>query len=174
MDKVKKYKETLERNKEVIKTGIQKRVDDFLKSVDTIELILFSYSSPYLGQTKNKIFFTYSDHYSANSGVDMEVGKLSHPHMNYEDRGYIKGVATDLDGYIKLRNAKIALEHNFDIVAKLYFPKLRSQKRIAEAEAIQNKINTELKEFVKEQFDRINKELQEITGCSLLYYIRNI
>lgn len=159
------------------KTSIKNAVDKHLESFSTIEFIKFDNVNPYGGEFRNKIFFTYSDHYSANSGTWMTVGNLHHPHVNFDDRGYIKGVATDLDGYMKLRSAKL-LNHNFDVVVPLYMPrfsksKYSEQSKFACIEIHENSMN-ELNEFILQQHSIMNKFLHDLTGCSLLYYLNNI
>lgn len=159
------------------KNRITNEVAKHLKMFTTIELTKFNNETPYDGELKNKIFLTYSDHYRANLGTWMSVGHLSHPHMNMDDRGYIKGVATDLDGFMKLRSAKM-LNHNFDCVAPIYFPKFRKSKNreqyIATCNAVVKVGLADLNEFILEQQKVLNQKLNEMTGCSLLHYLREI
>lgn len=159
------------------KNRINNEVAKHLEVFGTIELIKFNNETPYNGEVKNKIFLTHSDHYRANLGAWMSVGYLNHPHTNMDDRGYIKGVATDLDGYLKLRSAKM-LNHNFDCVAPIYFPKFRKSKNreqyIATCNAIVKAGMAELNEFILEQQKVLNQKLNEMTGCSLLHYLRDI
>lgn len=123
---------------------------------------------------KNKVFLTYSDHYRANSGTCMSVGHLNHPHINMDDRGYIKGVATDLDGYLALRSAKM-LNHNFDCVAPIYFPKSKNSEQYTDTcNAIVKAGMAELNQFILEKQKVLNQKLKEMTGCSLLHYLRDI
>lgn len=159
------------------KNRITNEVAKHIETFATIELTVFTNENPYSGEFKNRIFLTYSDHYRANLGTWMSVGHLKHPHTNIDDRGYIKGVATDLDGYLKLRSAKM-LNHNFDCVAPIYFPKFRKSKN---SEAYRNTCNeifksgmAELNEFILEQQKVLNQKLNEMTGCSLLHYLRDI
>ena len=148
-----------------------------LEEFETIEFTKFNNKKPYDGELKNKIFFTYSDHYRANSGTRMSVGHLNRPHTYMEDRGYIKGVATDLDGFIKLRSAK-KLIHEFEYVAHLYFPKFRKSKNSEQYIDTCNEIIkdglAEMNEFILEQQKVMNQKLKEMTGCSLLHYLRDI
>lgn len=159
------------------KNRITNEVAKHLEVFGTIELTKFTNEMPYNGELKNKIFFTYNDHYRANSGTWMSVGTLNHPHINMDDRGYIEGVATDLDGFIKLRSAKM-LNHNFDCVANIYFPKFRKSKNseqyIATCNAIVKDGLAELNEFILEQQKVFNQKLNEMTGFSLLHYLRDI
>ena len=159
------------------KNRITNEVAKHIETFATIELTVFTNENPYRGELKNKIFLTYSDHHTANSGTWMSVGHLNHPHTNIDDRGYIKGVATDLDGYLKLRSAK-NLSHNFDCVASIYFPRFRKSKN---SEQYKNTCNAifkdamdELNQFVLNQQKVLNQKLNEMTGCSLLHYLREI
>ncbi len=173
----KKFETKLALNLIEQKNRITNEVAKYLEVFKTIELIKFSNETPYDGELKNKIFLTYSDHYRANLGTWMSVGYLNHPHINMDDRGYIKGVATDLDGFMKLRSAKM-LSHNFDCVAPIYFPKFRKSKNseqyIANCNAMVKSGMTELNEFILEQQKVLNQKLNEMTGCSLLHYLRDI
>jgi hypothetical protein len=94
-----------------------------------------------------------------------------------DDRGYIKGIATDLDGYLKLRSAKM-LDHNFDCVAPIYFPTFRKSKNseayIATCNEIVKNGMSELNAFVLVQKKIMNEKLREMTDCSLLHYLRDI
>jgi len=169
----KKIGEILESQKE----SILEQVEKHIKSFDEIEMYSFNFDSPYTGETKNKIFFTYSDHYQYNSGVSMSVGKLHHVHNNIEDRGYIKGVVTDLDGYLKLRSSK-KLSHNLIQYSFIYMPVFQKSKhsekyRLECMEFIDSGIE-ELDNLIIQQVKMMNNVLEEKTGCSLLYYIENI
>ena len=78
----------------------------FIAALPNIEFDVFDYKRPYLGETKNKIFFTYIGHYRFGTGAGMQVGTLFHPHALSGDRGYIKGCVTDLEGYMLLLQIK--------------------------------------------------------------------
>jgi hypothetical protein len=152
-------------------------VTKHLESIATIDFITFNNDNTYEGYNRNIIFFTYNDHYRGNSGTRMSVGHLCHPHQNMDDRGYIKGVATDLDGYMKLQSAN-CINHNLDAVANIYFPKLRASKHkeqyIATCNRAVNDAILVLNEFVLAQKKVLNEKLKEITGCSLLHYLMDI
>lgn len=168
-----KIKSIIEREK----NQLNSTCEEYLQNFENIELIAFSNTEPYAGELKNKIFLTYSDHYRANSGTWMSVGELSHPHANFEDRGYIKGVCTDLEGYMTLRRAK-NLGHNLETISHIYFPSFRKSankdRYINECTAILNKGVAELNAYVEELNNKMNAALNTMTGCSLLYYIREI
>ena len=159
--------------KELILEEVSKHLEIF----NTIDLIVFTNEAPYTGEIKNKIFFTYCNHYRHNSGIWMSVNELTHPHRNYEDRGYLKGVATDLNGYIELRDAN-RLNHNMAVSASVWFPRFTHSKNHDEYVKICNNIVTsgieDLNLFVEQQKAIMNEKLKEITGCSLLYYIQSI
>ena len=159
------------------KQQIINEVTNHLATFETIQFEVFSKEEPYEGETKNKIFFTYCNHYRANLGTWMEVGTLTHPHYSYEDRGYIKGVATDLEGYMKLKKAN-GLNHNFAVVFGIYYPRFRksihSNQYIAECDYIAKHAMSELDQFVTDQKKAMNEQLKKLTGCSLLHYLRNI
>lgn len=159
------------------KNRITNDVAKHIETFATIEMVKFTNETPYTGDFKNKIFLSYCDHYRANLGTCMSVGQLNDPHTSMDDRGYIKGIATDLDGYLKLRSAKM-LNHNFDCVAPIYFPIFRKSKNSEAYVATCNEIvkngMSELNAFVLEQQKILNEKLREITDCSLLHYLRDI
>jgi len=152
------------------KNRILKEVAAHIEAFATIEFIKFTNEKPYAGETKNKIFFLTRSELLMSW---MTVGQLDTPH----GRGYLKGVATDLDGYLKLRAAKM-LYHDFDYVAPIYLPKFRkSQNRGKYLETCTNILNAsldELNEFILVQKKVLNGKLNEMTGCSLLFYLRDI
>ena len=157
--------------------SINKQFNERVNAIENINFATFSYDKPYDGEIINKIFFTYSDHYRGNSGTWMSVCQLHNPHINWEDRGYIKGVVTDLDGYLKLRHVN-SINHNFYNTSGIYFPKFRKsihkERHIAKCSDLVANIIYELDQIVKEKKDLLNKILHERTACSLLYYLRNI
>jgi hypothetical protein len=159
------------------KNRIANEVEKHIETFANIEMVKFTHEMPYTGDFKNKIFLTYCDHYRYNLGTWMSVGELNHPHTLMDDRGYIKGIATDLDGYLTLRAAKM-LDHNFDCVAAIYFPTFRKSKNSEAYVATCNEIvkngMSELNAFVLDQKKIMNEKLREITGCSLLHYLRDI
>ena len=163
----------LTEQKNRLRNDVAKHIETFA----TIEMVKFTHDTPYTGDFKNKIFLRYSDHYRYNLGTWMSVGELNHPHTLMDDRGYIKGIATDLDGYLKLRAAKM-LDHNFDCLAPGYFPTFRKSKHSEAYVATCNEIvkngMSELNAFVLEQQKIMNEKLREMTDCSLLHYLRDI
>ena len=163
----------LKNKKNRITNDVEKHIEKFA----TIEMVKFTNEKPYTGDLENKIFLTYCDHYRDNLGTYMSVGQLNHPHTSMYDRGYIKGIATDLDGYLKLRAAKM-LVHNFDCVALSYLPTFRKSKHseayVATCKDIVKNGMSELNAFVLEQQKIMNEKLREITDCSLLHYLRDI
>lgn len=175
--KVSKFREKIE---EMVSRQIDllmKLSEQHLQSFDGIHFSTFSNDKPYTGALENRIFFTYSNHYHYNNGASMAVGKLNHPHVSYEDRGYIKGVATDLDGYCKLRDANL-MSHNIESTLALYRPRFKNSKHKSEYE---DKCNSayeaamvKLDGFVLTQKKMLNERLKEITRCSLLHYLRSI
>lgn len=109
--KIKAFKTKLS---EIVTEQIERErraTSNHLLSFDDIKFNVFTNEHPFEGEEKNTIFFTYCDHYRGNSGTWMSVGQLGQSHQNMDDRGYIKGVATDLDGYVKLCSAS-CLNHN--------------------------------------------------------------
>lgn len=144
--------------------------------IDTILLEIFTNENTYQGEEKNKIFFTYSNHYRGNSGTWMSVGELNHPHNNYEDRGYIKGVATDLDGYVKLKSLLTVCENYNPIY--LYEPKFRASKNkdgyVKLVDDIKAEFAAKLKTLAENRVKKANEILKAKTDLSLKYYIKNI
>lgn len=148
-----------------------------IEALKNILLIPFSNENPFTGDTKNLIFFTYSNHYRGNSGVYQSVCSLHNPHENYEDRGYIKGVATDLNGYLALKYAKM-MNHNIETVLPLYLPKFTKSKNsylysIEVTQLIVQAIE-EMDQYRNQKIEEINQYLKSVSGCSLLHYIQNI
>jgi hypothetical protein len=175
--KIKQFEAKIVQIIENQKLQLEKETKNHLSTFEIIDFTIFSNESPFQGEVKNKIFFIYHDHYHANSGTWMQVNELMHSHQNMEDRGYIKGVATDLDGYLKLRAAK-NLNHNLDSIARIYLPRFRNSKHKSKyveicVELIKSRSN-ELNEFVEIQKKILNEKLSKMTNCSLLYYIQNI
>jgi hypothetical protein len=175
--KVKKF--TLEAEKEFNDAiaSITRQFDDGVKKINEIEFIVFDNDNPYYGDVKNKIFFTYSNHYWANSPLDMTVSCLHHPHLSYEDRGYIKGVAVDLDGYIKLRLAGQIIS-NYSNIMRVSFPRFKKSKHsydyASECESIIDAFSLKINEFRKKTIGDLNLIIKEKTNCSLLHYLRAI
>lgn len=159
------------------KNRITNEVANHIEEFKTIDMVKFTNEHPYNGDFKNKIFLIYHDHYRYNSGVSMSIGTLTHPHIFMEDRGYIKGVATNLDGYLKLRSAK-RLNHNFNNVARIFLPKFKKSKHSeayrAECDNIVKGGLEELNLFVLEQQKVLNDILYKMTNCSLLHYLMDI
>jgi hypothetical protein len=159
------------------KAHLTNEVAQHIDAFKGIHLTPFTNTTPYNGETKNRIFLTYSDHYKGNLPTWMSVGNLKHPHTNMGDRGYIKGVVTDLDGYIKLRSASF-LNHNCEAIASIYLPRFRRSKYSNEyratCAAIIKAAKDELDEFVSLQKATMNEALKELTSCSLLHYLREI
>jgi hypothetical protein len=144
--------------------------------IEGILLEVFTNENPFLGETKNKVFFTYSNHYRGNSGTGMSIGRLNHPHVNYEDRGYIKGVATDLDGYVKLRSLFSFCERYNPLY--LYAPNFRASKNketyVKQVKDIIEDFAAKLKSLEESRIKKANEILKAKTDLSLKYYIKNI
>ena len=166
-------------NKE--KERLTKQMESFLTQISGIYLESFTNEKPYKGILKNMVVFTYSDHYKGNSGLYMQVGKLHQPYINYEDRGYIKGVITDLEGYLLLN----CIKHTFTVKESDYHnsfravkPRLNQSKNYEayrnQIEAIEKRYTSEIVAFNAECEKEINQFLKAYTGCSLLYYLRNL
>jgi hypothetical protein len=145
--------------------------------IEGILLEVFTNENPFLGETKNKIFFTYSNHYRGNSGMQVSIGSLHHPHVNgRNDLGYIKGVATDLDGYVKLRPL-FTLPDRYNTLY-LYAPKFRASKNketyVNQVEDIIKDFEAKLKSLDESRVEKANEILKAKTGLSLIDYIKNI
>lgn len=147
-----------------------------IAKIPTLKLITFTNETPYDGELNNTIFFTYSNHYRGNLGTWMSVNSLNHPHLNYEDRGYIKGVATDLTGYLTLRT--MSVEPNINDSFTLYKPKFRKSKHSesyeAQCQSMIAEAKNKLNEYAQLMNVEINAELRKLTDCSLLHYLRAI
>jgi hypothetical protein len=156
---------------------IQKDFDEKMLKIESFKFEKFDNETPYLGTMDNKIFFTYSNHYRGNSATWMSVNSLHHPHVNYEDRGYIKGVVTDLMGYCLLSSVK-RITHNTGIVLSIYFPKFKTSKHSEEYRAKSSEISNAACLQVQNECNRleslISERIRDLTGCSLLHYIQSI
>lgn len=145
-------------------------------AIESILLEPFTNENPFQGPTKNKIFFTYSNHYRGNSGTWMSVSSLNHPHTNYEDRGYIKGVATDLDGYMSLKSLLTACEYYNPLY--LHEPKFRASKHRDHYSNMVNEIKSNFaakkKELEEKRVASASEILKQKTDMSLKFYIRNL
>lgn len=174
--KFKKFENMVSSIIEEEKKRINFEVAKHLETFETIEFIKFNYREPYEGELKNKIFLTYSDGYRHNIKTSMTIGYLNQPHTSIDDRGYIKGVAIDLDGYMKLRSAKM-MKHNIDITT-IYHPIFRKSKNsdiYTKACLVMLKSALEtISVYILDQQKVLNEKLHEMTGCSLLHYLNNI
>ena len=159
-----------------IEAKINSSIEKDALVIESINFELFTCDFPYQGELKNKIFFTYSDHYSANSGTWMNVSKLHHPHTNWEDRGYIKGVATDLDGYMAIKG--LFMENLCYDCLSLHCPSFRKSAHSAEYWAqiatITNNFNHSVKLLEEKRQQAASDLLKSKTNLSLKYYIRNL
>ncbi len=159
-----------------IEAKINLEIEANATAIDSILLECFTNENPFLGETKNKIFFTYSNHFHANSGVWMSVSHLNHPHINYEDRGYIKGVATDLAGYVKLKSLLTICENYNPLY--LYEPKFRASKNkeayVKSVSEIKADFATKLKHLSEKKVEKANEILKAKTDLSIKYYLRDI
>lgn len=157
------FKERMAREVEEETSRMERQAARVLQMFSEITFEKFSNKSPYKGEVENKFFFTYSDHYSGNTGAFMYAGSLHHPHTKPDDRGYIKGVATDLKGYRTLLTAH-QIGHQIGHFAKDFKLKGEFLKCFEEAK---KKLDAE-EAWHK---DTMNKRLKQMTGCSLLSYM---
>lgn len=166
---------------DVLKNRIEEKYKqeaiDAIQKLNSVEFQRFTYDNPYTGGVQNKIFLSYSDHYKANSGEYMSVGTLHHPHINYDDRGYIKGIALDLHNFCLLRSAiqnRIPRSH-YDWIKT---PKFRKSKN---SEVFKQQAQ-EVKESFLAYIDQRNAALEtlinwysrRLTGLTVKYYLGNI
>jgi hypothetical protein len=159
---------------------LEKRKNTLIEMLNRINLLHFDNKNTYDAtpeNLRNKIFFTYNNHYYKNSGTNMYVGLLIHPHAEIEDRGYIKGCVTDLEGYLVLRMAA-NIDKEGNLHAFIYMPEFINSKHkdkyVDECNEIIKKANDKLKAHVHKMKDEINQYLKARTNMSLLYYVRNI
>ena len=160
--------------------------DRFYKCLEiakSLEFQNFGNGKPFNGDTCNLIFLTYSDHASGNAGVWQSVGSLHHHHDDADDRGYIKGIALDLNNYLKLRE----IAHNFTRspknddflgISQYIHPTFKNTEK---NEILRQKANEKEKELKQQLLEihmryhqRLNEFLKEKTGISALYYLREI
>ena len=177
-EKIRNFKKYCEKEyiRIVEKTILQ--TEDFIEEIKKMDFGIFSYANPFHGEEKNKIFFTYSDCYKHNSPLSMSCCELHHPHTFIDDRGYIKGVCVDLSTYLQLRKIGNFTGHNFHVILDCFFPKFRKTKKHEENVLFCKKIHEQfakkLDELIEKERAKINDTLKECTGCSLLYYLRQI
>lgn len=154
------------------KNDIKTKLDKSIAELDSILLIPFDNESPYTGDTKNLIFMTYDDCYKGNSATRMSIGELHNAHFNMDDRGYIKGVATDLSGYMAMRAMRPSIW--FDGIGS-YFPKFIKSKKQSEYNASCDVIAAAARAELATCVERANKLLDgecfAKTGCSFLHYM---
>lgn len=171
--KVEAFRKKVAEKLHLQKLSLDIQTKENIEALKNILLIPFSNEKPFIEDTKNLIFFTYSNHYRGNSGVYQSVCSLHNPHENYEDRGYIKGTATDLNGYLALKDAKM-MNHNIEIVLPLYLPKFRVLSYQADVVYIMESAIKEMDQYRNQKIEEINQYLKSVSGCSLLHYIQNI
>lgn len=176
-NKIKAFQSKVAETLHLQKLSLDIQTKENIESLKHIKLLTFSNEKPFIGSSENMIFFTYSDHYISNSGTSQSVCSLHHPHKNYEDRGYIKGVATDLNGYLALKKAK-NMNHNIEPIMSIYAPKFKKSKNIVVYDIEVTKIIVsaieEMDKYRNQKISEINTFLESFTNCSLLYYIQNI
>ena len=149
----------------------------FLEEFKNIKLSCFDHVNPYSGPVINNIFFVYCDHYHMNKGDKTMVQHLNHPHKYYEDRGYIKGVQTDLNGYVTLKAAaKLNANYSLGAVASAHMPvfvRKDSEKYYLLCQDHWDMAENNLNLFIFQLIEIMNTELEAKTGLSLLNFVRN-
>ena len=159
-------------NKEI--QDLENLSNTYLNKIDELDFELFTATNPYIGETKNKIFLTYNDHYYANDGTNMSINSLHHPHKMMDDRGYIKGVAVDLYTFLELKKID-NIRHYFNDRINIYqINNLDTDKYNLKIVEILDTINIDLDIIVSKIKEKLNKKLREKTNCSLLFYLRDI
>lgn len=173
--RIEEYKAKLDVFVEQYKAIMSNNLAESPRKIEDILLIPFTNVEPFEGDTKNLIFFTYSDAYKGNDPTFMSANRLiEKPHSEEDDRGYIKGVATDLDGYLKLRALPIGFnEMNVPNIPHFGTSKNKPEYLFVCAKLRGDAVN-ELFDFAKQCNDYVNVLLKERTGCSLLHYLRQI
>lgn len=173
-----KIKEFDKKLQEILKSNIEnidKQYGEAIVKLQKLTFTSFTNETPYTGPTSNTIFFTYSNCYRYNSPTYMSVGNLRNAHLSYEDRGYIKGVATDLDGYLLLRSIKCI--RPYDSIY-LYKPKFNKSKHSVAYNSLVDSMINVVNNTVLAQIDVVNSnislKIKELTGCQLLHYLRDI
>lgn len=174
---VKKFEAKLKDIKARQIESIERQYNENLAKIESFKFERFTNEMPFEGALENKVFFTYSNHYRGNSGTWMSVNELNPPHLNYEDRGYIKGVVTDLTGYLIIRSAK-SIVHNFRETTHLYFPYFRKSKHSEDykllCKTLEADILNEIEGIIESKINALSLKVKEITGMSLFYYLRGI
>ena len=174
--KIKEFKDVVynEVKEQVNRLDIQS--ESHIETLKNVSFETFSCERPYNGEIKNKVFFTYNDHYKDNLGTWMDVNEFyGLPHTEPEDRGYIKGVVTDLDGLCSLKKAN-SICYNIDVVLDIYCPTFSKSKHSdsynEECDSLKKQAIEALESYRAEKIGEINAYLKEATGCSLLHYLR--
>jgi len=83
---------------------------DLSQVVAGVSLRAFSHEEPFEPDNPDLIILTKSDCYSCNSPFALSVGCVHHAHAALDDRGYIRGVAVSLSGFLKLRRLRLIFE----------------------------------------------------------------
>jgi hypothetical protein len=114
--------------------GFLSRTEDlinaFNKVINELEYISFGNEEKnwFSGDDRNLIFIYLTDSYSGNNNKFITFGQLFHePHTEPADRGYIAGIAVDLNNYLKLTDIYsryISITDQFEHRLKLYSPKV--------------------------------------------------
>jgi hypothetical protein len=105
-------------------------INNFNKVIEELEYISFGneHKNWFCGDDKNLIFIYLTDSYSGNNNKWIEFGKLfQDPHTEPADRGYISGIAVDLNNYLILTDIYCTYSSMFDKFEnslKLYSPKV--------------------------------------------------
>jgi hypothetical protein len=172
-------KDLQERFAEVVKENTSKVKREecmLLAELGKCKFTMFSNSAQYKGETDNTVFYTYSEHYHANSPLWTDFEHVHHPHMDESDRGYIKGVATDFHTYLILVRAK-SMSHSTAQTVEFQKNGLKklnlTDKERAAVDTLSSNAVTRVDEEVKAAKERINAFLKEKTGCHLLCYLRD-
>lgn len=168
---------------QIYNEAIKEVYENFDKQIEkwkTIKFTKFDRENHYSGELKNTIFIYHHDHYRGNSSTGCSVEELIHPHINMDDRGYIKGIAVDLTNYLLLRRLHGGFEfgneffHLSGMYSKNKRPSFRKSKKydskISELKKIDEYFSEKKKQLLSELRAKEDKIVKDLTGLSIIHY----
>jgi len=173
-EKIKIFAQQLQKEIETKIEKLNKCFDEDKDIIENLEFQSFSNNNVWKGETKNKIFFTYSDHYRGNCGYWMSIEELNNPHVNMDDRGYIVGVAVDLNNYRKLSNLLIFPEPIFFCNIPYFRQSKYAENHKLLCKTIYNTAISNLKTVIDNIKNEIDTEIQKKIGFRMIGLIKPI
>jgi hypothetical protein len=169
-------------NEAIIK--VAENFETHMKKWKEIIFDRFDNDNIYTGELKNHIFIYHHDHYRGNSSTCCSAESLIHPHVNMDDRGYIKGIVVDLTNYLLLRilHNGFSFGHEFFYMSGDYnknkSPKFKKSKnyetKMKELQSVKDFFDNKQSELLRYYGEIEDKFVKELFGISLKYYNINL